>query len=321
MKHIHLDMVRVTEAAAIAASQQVGRGDKIAADYAATEAMRDRLNKLDFAGKIVIGEGKKDNAPGLFADEMVGTYWHRVASSASSPAEDVSQPHYYDIAVDPLEGTTPTARGGYEAMSVVAVGDQGSLFSSHDFYMNKLAVGPKIASKVDLNVTDPITRTIRLVSLATDKPPTKITVCVLDRPRHTDIVAELRHLGCRIRFIQDCDVSGALATALPESGIDLYVGIGGTPEGVIAACALKCMGGMLQGMLCGKDGEPVDGTVLKMEDLAKGSVMFCATGVTDGSLLKGVRYTADHIITNSVLMRSESGTVRWITGQHGIGKK
>lgn len=318
MESIHLEMVRVTEAGALAASTQVGHGDKYAADYAATEAMRTALNKIPFVGKVVISEYVKDNAPGLLTNEIVGSSWLYTTTSLANPAESTDMADYLDIAIDPLEGTSQTARGGYEAMSVIALGEKNSLFCSTEFYMNKLAVGPYVAKKVDLNITDTPTRTIRLVSLATGKEPNKITVCVLDRPRHFLLVEELRKVGCRIRFIQDCDIGGALATALPESGIDIYMGIGGTPEGVIAACALKCMGGIMQGIICDKNGMPLDDVILTTEQLAKGPVIFSATGVTDGSLLKGVRYTDDQVITNSVLMRSETGTVHWLTTHHGL---
>jgi fructose-1,6-bisphosphatase class II len=304
---MNLDLLKVTENAALAASKLVGRGDKIKADLEATLAMRDALNQLDFAGKIVLGEGRKDDAPGLFEGELVGKIWK---------GPDAELTDYYDIAVDPLDGTTPTAKGGYEAMSVIALGCSNCLFSAADYYMNKLAVGLQVAGKVDLSITDSISRTIKLISLATKKPPVHITVCVLDRPRHDKLVEELRLLGCRIRFIQDCDVSGALCTALLDSGIDVYMGIGGTPEGVIAAAALKCLKGSFQGMLCDKEGNIVDDTVYKMEDLVKGDVTFCATGVTDGSLLKGIRYTANKSITHSVLMDSASSATQWITTEH-----
>lgn len=311
--YLHLGLVKVTESAALAASQLVGRGDKIKADLEATLAMRETLNQLDFAGKIVIGEGKKDDAPGLFEGELVGRFWKNVEDG-----EVQDLPEYYDIAVDPLDGTTPTAKGGYEAMSVIATGCKDCLFYAGEYYMNKLAVGPQVASKVELSLTDPLPKTIKLICLATDKPPQKITACVLDRPRHAKLVEELRAIGCRIRFIQDCDVSGALCTAIPESGVDVYLGVGGTPEGVIAACALKCLKGGFQGMLCDKEGVAIDSKVYQMNELAKGEVMFCATGVTDGSLLRGVRYTSNGKITHSILIDSVTSTTRWITTEHNM---
>jgi len=304
---IQLGLLNATEQAASAASTLVGKGDKYQADLQATLAMRNALNEIDFYGKVAIGEGIKDQMPGIFKGELVGRFWKDAETRGLA---------YFDIAVDPLDGTTPTSKGGYEAMSVIAISGEGSLFNATDYYMNKLAVGAEVAKKVDLYITDPISKTIKLICLALEKPPAKITACVLDRPRHEKLVRELRDLGCRIRFIQDCDVSGALCTALPESGVDVYLGIGGTPEGVIAACALKCLKGGFQGMVCDKDGNLIDNKIYRLEDLVKGEVIFCATGVTNGSLLKGVRYTSSLRITNSVLMDSANSTVRWIRTEH-----
>lgn len=309
MKNLHLEMVKVTEAAAIAASTQVGRGDKIAADHAATEAMIRRLQKIDFNGLVVIGEGKKDNAPGLFTGDTVGAGWENGDCLKSRPT--------YDIAVDPLDGTTQTAKGGYEAMSVMAVGNESSLLKSEGWYMKKLAVGPEVARRVKLDITEEIELTIGKVSLATGKDIKRVTACVLDRPRHQTLIERLRSIGCRIKLIQDCDVSAAIATAIHESGIDIYLGIGGAPEGVIGAAAIKCLRGDFQGIMCSNDGTCNDNTVYQMDDLAKGDVIFCATGVTDGSMLKGVRWTCSGPITHSLLMQSESGTVRWIEAHHG----
>ncbi len=303
MKDINLDMVRVTEAAAIAASAWIGSGDKKAADKAATDAMRSRLNAIDFAGNIVIGEGIKDESAGLFAGERVGI----------AKGNDIK---VYDIAVDPIEGTRPTANSGPEATSVLAVAEKGALLSTSAFYMNKLAYGPAIANRTKLSITDPLSRTIDLVSKATEKDRTKIVVCLLDRPRHEKIIAELRALGVRIRLIQDCDVSAAIASCLPDSGIDLLYGIGGSPEGVITACAIKCLRGDFQSQIVNKDGS-VAPKVYSMEDVVKGPCAFAATGITSGSLLRGVRYTPEGPATNSVFMRSISGTVRWLTVYHG----
>jgi fructose-1,6-bisphosphatase II / sedoheptulose-1,7-bisphosphatase len=320
MKPLHLEMVRVTEAAATAASTQVGLGDKIAADHAAVTAMRQRLNKISFAGKIVIGEGKKDDAPGLFTGEKVGAAWMVGTVPASFHPDQPSHTNQdvYDIAVDPLDGTTQTAKGGYEAMSVMAMGNENSLLESEGWYMNKLAVGPDIARRIKLDIREDIEDIIRKVSLAIAKDVRRVTACVLDRPRHENLIKRLRALGCRIKLIQDCDVSAAIATAIVDSGIDIYVGVGGAPEGVIGAAALKCLRGDFQGIMCDKDGKYDSGSqVYQIEDLAKGDVIFCATGVTDGSLLKGVRWTSSGPCTHSLLMRSESGTVRWITACHG----
>lgn len=306
MKPLHLEMIRVTESAAIAASTQVGLGDKIAADNAATSAMKQRLNKINFCGEIVIGEGIKDNAPGLFTGDKVGSGW------------DFENEETFDIAVDPLDGTTQTAKGGYEAMSVMAIGSKGALLKSDGWYMHKLAVGSEISKRVKLDIREDVEEIIKKISLAIAKDIKRVTACVLDRPRHANLVERLRALGCRIKLIQDCDVSAAIATAICESGIDVYLGVGGAPEGVIGAAALKCLRGDFQGIMCDKEGNYTsDSVVYQMEDLAKGDVIFCATGVTDGSLLKGVRWTSSGPVTHSLLMRSESGTVRWINAQHG----
>ena len=303
MKRINLDLVRVTEAAAIAASQWIGSGDKIAADKAATEAMRERLNQVNFTGRIVIGEGKKDKSYGLFTGERVGN---------PSPGSPV-----LDIAVDPIDGTRPTVTSGPEAMSVLAVGEQGGLFETGEFYMNKLAYGPAIASKIKLNLKDPLAVTIEKVEKATGKEANKIKVCILDRPRHEKMIAELRGMGVRIQLIQDCDISGAIAACMPESGIDLLCGTGGAPEGVITACAMKCLrGGFEAQVIHQKTLEIADPKIYGIDDLARGECAFAATGVTDGSLLKGVRYTRRGAVTHSLFMRSESGTVRWITAHH-----
>ncbi len=303
MKDINLDMVRVTEAAAIAASAWVGSGDKKAADKAATDAMRSRLNALEFDGRVVIGEGIKDESAGLFAGERVGLMVNKSQK-------------VYDIAVDPIEGTRPTVQSGPEALSVLAVAMKDNLFSTVEFYMNKLAYGPQIFNKTHLSIADPLGRTVDLVSKATGKDKNKIMVCVLDRPRHEKIIVELKNLGVRIKLIQDCDVSAAIATCLSESGIDLLYGIGGAPEAVITACAIKCLRGDFQGQVVRKDGS-VDPAVYSMNDFVKGECAFAATGITNGSLLRGVRYTPEGPVTSSVFMRSISGTVRWITSYHG----
>lgn len=302
MKHINLDMVRVTEAAALAASAWVGSGDKKSADKAATEAMRTRLNTIDFAGRVVIGEGIKDESAGLFAGERVG---------AGGDGAKV-----YDIAVDPIEGTRPAANSGPEALSVLGVAEKGSLFSTPEFYMNKLAYGSEILRRTKLSITDPMPKTVELVEKATGKPRSGILVAILDRPRHEAAIAELRALGVRIKLIQDCDVSAAIASCHSESGIDLLYGIGGAPEAVITACAIKCLRGDLQAQVVRKDGS-VEGKVLFLDDLVKGECAFAATGITDGSLLRGVRFTPEGPVTSSVFMRSISGTLRWLTARHG----
>lgn len=305
MRHINLDLVRVTEAAAIAASAWVGSGDKESADKAATEAMRERLNQMDFSGKIVIGEGKKDNSYGLYDGEKVG----KLAGDKNTQC--------YELAVDPIDGTRPTVTSGPEAMSVLAVGEKSGLFSTEEFYMDKLAYGSEIAAKTELHLTDPLGKNIKLISQATGKGSSKIVVCLLDRPRHESMIKELRGLGVRIKLIQDCDISGAIATCLPDSGIDLLCGIGGAPEGVITACAMKCLKGGFQGRTVTKDLKVPSPKVYSINDLVEGECAFAATGITNGSLLRGVRFTSRGPVTHSVFMRSESNTVRWLTVYHG----
>ena len=305
MRHINLDLVRVTEAAAIAASAWVGSGNKESADKAATESMRDRLNQMDFSAKVVIGEGKKDHSYGLYGGEEVG----KQAGDKKAKC--------YELAVDPIDGTRPTVTSGPEAMSVLAVAEEGGLFSTEEFYMDKLAYGPEIAAKTELQLTDPLGKNIKLISQATGKEPSRIVVCLLDRPRHEQRIKELRGLGVRIKLIQDCDISGAIATCLPDSGIDLLCGIGGAPEGVITACAMKCLKGGFQGRVVTKDLKVPDPKVYSIHDLVRGECAFAATGITNGSLLKGVRFTSRGPVTTSVFMRSESHTVRWLTVYHG----
>lgn len=309
MKNHHLDLVRITEAAALAASQWVGRGNKEEADKAATDAMRDRLNMIDFSSVIAIGEGKKDESYGLFEGEPVGV-------------SKICQTPEYEIAVDPIEGTTPTAKGGYEAMSVIALARTGCFYKTEAHYMYKLAVGPQVAEKVKLELLNPVRANVSLVATSLGKPVNRVSVCVLDRPRHNELVAELRQVGCRIKFISDCDVSACIATCVPDSGIDMYLGIGGSPEAVISAAAMKCMGGYLQCQIAEKNGDSFlkvdpEGKFLAIEDLAKGDVMFAATGITDGKLLQGVRFTNRGPITYSIAMRSPSKTIRRIETHHG----
>lgn len=305
MRHINLDLVRVTEAAAIAASPWIGSGNKEAADKAATDAMRDRFNQMDFAGQIMIGEGQKDKSFGLFQGEFVGKYAGRDDSEM------------FHIAVDPIEGTRPTVTSGPEALSVVAVGEKDGLFTTPHFYMNKLAYGPKIAAKMELTLTDPIEKTLQKAAMATDKSISQLMVCLLDRPRHAALIQEIRRLGARIKLIQDCDVSGAIATCFPESGIDLLIGIGGAPEGVITACAIKCLRGGFQVQVMDKDCKLKDSKIYFMNDLVRGNCAFAATGITNGSMLKGVHLVGNRPMTHSIFMRSESGTVRWLTSHHG----
>lgn len=306
MRNHHLDLVRVTEAGALSAAEWVGSGNKEEADRVATEAMRERLNQISFSATIAIGEGKKDNSFGLFVGEDVGC----------DPECDIT----YEIAVDPIEGTTPTAKGGYEAMSVIALGYGEAFYKTENFYMQKLAVGKRVREhKIGrrVNIRNSIQDNIIYLHEALGKPINRITVCVLDRPRHEPLVAKLRDIGCRIRFISDCDVTACIATCIEGSGTDMYLSVGGAPEAVISAAAMKCMGGLFQARLASDNGEILNDQVLEMEDLARGDVIFAATGITDGQLLRGVKYSSNGPITESIAMRSTSGTIRRITTEHG----
>ncbi len=327
MKNHHLDIIRATEAAAISAAEWVGRGNKELADKAATDAMRSRLDDIDFRAQIAIGEGIKDGSFGLFEGDLVGSAYDDLLIPTAGDAE-------YDIAVDPIEGTTPTAKGGYEAMTVLAMGNVGSLYKTDVFYMDKIAVGPKVAATfpqtniakvcpgehAEIDLTNSARTNVGMVADALGKSPEHVTVCVLDRERTKPLVAELRKVGCRIKFISDCDVTACIATCVPDSGIDMYWSVGGAPEAVIAASAMKCMGGFLQ---CREVEKSDKGNLvhtsdrMHINDLAEGEVMFTATGITDGKFLKGVRFTSNGPVTSSVSMRSESGTVRWLTTEHG----
>jgi fructose-1,6-bisphosphatase II / sedoheptulose-1,7-bisphosphatase len=312
-----LEMVRVTECAAIAASNLIGRGDEKAADAAAVEGMRDALNQLAFDGTVVIGEGERDEAPMLYIGEKVGS------AQGTGPR--------IDIALDPLEGTTITAKAGPNALAVLAIAEEGGLLNAPDVYMDKLAIGPGYPEDtVDLNKS--VTENVRSLAAAKGVQPHEIITCVLDRPRHEAIIRELRGLGCGVVLIPDGDVAGVIAVTNPETTIDMYMGSGGAPEGVLAAAALRCVGGQFQGRLLFRNDdergrarrwgiEDLD-RVYFLNDLAKGDVIFAATGVTDGSLLKGVKRRRDGTITTaSVVMRASSGTVRWVDGEHRRGTR
>ncbi len=309
-----LEMVRVTEKAAIAASALIGRGDEKAADAAAVEAMRDALNALYMDGTVVIGEGERDEAPMLFIGEKVG----------SAPGRGPK----IDIALDPLEGTTITAKAGPNALAVLAAAEHGNLLNAPDVYMDKIAVGPGYpAGVIDLNKTP--TENIAAVAAAKGVPPREIIACVLDRPRHEKLIAELRAIGCGIMLIPDGDVAGVIATTNPATTIDIYMGSGGAPEGVLACAALRCVGGQFKGRLVFRNDderararkwgiEDLD-RIYDLEDLAKGDCIFAATGVTDGSLLAGVkRLPGGRMTTESVVMRASSGTIRWVRGDHRV---
>ena len=312
-RNLALELVRVTEAGAMAAGRWVGRGDKEGGDGAAVDAMRQLVSSVSMRGVVVIGEGEKDEAPMLFNGEEVG----------NGDGPDC------DFAVDPVDGTTLMSKGLSNAISVLAVSERGTMYDpSAVFYMNKIAVGPEAVDAID--ITAPIGENIRRVAKAKNVSVSDLTVCILDRPRHADIIREIRETGARIRLISDGDVAGAIATARPESGVDMLLGIGGTPEGIIAAAALRCMGGALQGKLAPKDDEErqkaIDAghdldRVLTTEELVTGdNIFFCATGVTDGDLLQGVRYYGGGATTQSIVMRSKSGTVRMIEAYHRLEK-
>ena len=304
-----LEMVRVTEAAAIAASRWIGRGDNDAADAAAVEAMRAALNELPMAGTVVIGEGERDEAPMLYIGEKVG------CSEGNGPA--------IDIALDPLEGTTITANAGPNALAVLAIAEEGCLLNAPDVYMEKIAIGPGYPEGT-VSLEKSVSENVRALAAAKNVQPNEIIACVLDRPRHDAIVAELRTLGCGIKLIPDGDVAGVIATTDQDTGVDIYLGTGGAPEGVLAAAALRCVGGQMQGRLVFRNDDErgrahrwgIDDLdrIYSMEDMAKGDCIFAATGVTDGSLLKGVkRQRGGTTTTESIVMRASSGTVRRVS--------
>jgi len=308
-RNFALELVRVTEAAALAAGRFMGRGDKNAADHAAVEAMRLVLNSINMNAVIVIGEGEKDQAPMLANGERVG----------------LGQGPEMDIAVDPIDGTRPLSNGTWNAIATVALAPRGSMFDPGPFlYMNKIAVGPQGKGKVDVNA--PVADNLRAIARAKGEAIEDLAIVILDRPRHVELIAEVRRLGARIRLIPDGDVAGALMTAWPDSGIDALMGIGGTPEGVIAACGLRAMGGEIQGRLFARNEDELRRgrqagydfeNVLTMDDLvASDDVFFAATGVTDGELLNGVKYFGSGARTDSLVVRGLTGTVRQIVATH-----
>ncbi|MEU3978656.1 class II fructose-bisphosphatase [Streptomyces sp. NPDC026672] len=312
-RNLAMELVRVTEAAALAAGRWVGRGEKNGADGAAVRAMRTLVSTVSMNGVVVIGEGEKDEAPMLFNGEHVG---------------DGTGPEV-DIAVDPIDGTTLTAKGMPNAIAVLAAAERGAMFDpSAVFYMDKLVTGPEAADFVDINA--PVAVNIRRVAKAKRATPEDVTVVVLDRPRHANLIQEIRETGARIKLITDGDVAGSILALREGTGIDLLLGVGGTPEGIISACAVKCLGGTIQGKLWPKDdeeraravaaGHDLD-RVLTTEDLVTGeNVFFVATGITDGELLRGVRYRSETATTDSIVMRSRSGTVRRIDSEHRLSK-
>ncbi len=312
-RNLALDLVRVTEAAAMAAGRWVGRGDKNGGDGAAVDAMRKLIGTVSMRGVVVIGEGEKDHAPMLFNGEVVG--------NGDGPE--------CDVAVDPIDGTTLMAKGMPNALAVLAVAERGTMYDpSAVFYMDKLCVGPEAADVVD--ITAPVGENVRRVAKAKHRQVADVTVCILDRPRHDRMVTDVRDAGARIHFITDGDVAGAISAAREGTGVDLLLGIGGTPEGIISACALKCIGGAMQARLWPRDdaerhkaldaGHDLD-RVLEIDDLVSGeNVFFCATGITDGDLLRGVHYRSGEVSTQSLVMRSKSGTTRLIDSWHRLAK-
>lgn len=312
-RNLALELARVTESAALAAGRFMGRGDTKAADQAAVNAMRLILGTVDMNGVIVIGEGAKDQAPMLYNGEQVGN----------------GLPPDMDVAVDPIDGTRSLAFGRSNSLATVAVSPRGTMYDPGPFvYMNKLAVGPECKGKIDIE--KPITENLKAIAKARDKAVEDLTVIILDRDRHKEMIAEIRKAGVRIRLIPEGDIAAALMTAWPDSGVDVLFGIGGTPEGVLAACALRAMGGEIQGKLYARDEDELRrgraagydfDKVLMMDDLVKSEdVFFAATGITDGELLKGVRYFGDGASTDSLVVRGLTGTVRQIRAMHRIDK-
>ncbi|MFD4927497.1 class II fructose-bisphosphatase [Peribacillus butanolivorans] len=309
-RSLSMELVRVTEAAALSSARWMGRGKKDEADDAATTAMRDVFNTIPMQGTVVIGEGEMDEAPMLYIGEKLGTGLGPLV----------------DVAVDPLEGTNIVASGGWNALAVLAIADKGNLLHAPDMYMDKIAVGPEAVGQIDINAS--VMDNLKAVAKAKNKDIQDVVATVLNRDRHSKIIHELREAGARIKLINDGDVAGAINTAFDLTGVDILFGSGGAPEGVIAAVALKCLGGEIQGKLlpqseeevarCGKMGLEL-GKVLRMEDLVRGDdAIFAATGVTDGELLRGVQFKGHYGETQSVVMRAKSGTVRFIDGRHSL---
>jgi fructose-1,6-bisphosphatase II / sedoheptulose-1,7-bisphosphatase len=313
-RNLALEAVRVTEAAALAASRLIGRGDKDGADQAAVDAMRDALNSLNISGRVVIGEGERDEAPMLYIGEQVGRGGPKI-----------------DIALDPLEGTDITAKGGPNALAVLAMADEGGFLNAPDVYMDKLAVGPNVDPKI-LDLDAPMGDLLKKIAKEKGQKIEDLMVCILDRPRHEKLINDVRAAGARITLIQDGDVSAVIATTDPETGIDVYVGNGGAPEGVLAAAALQCIGGSILGRLVFRNPDEIARAekwgirdlkkVYTTNDLAKpGNVMFAATGVTDGTMLRGVRRFPGGAKTSTIIMRSKSGTVRKVEATHNFTRK
>lgn len=312
-RNFALEFVRVTESAALSSARWMGRGDEKAADHAAVEAMRRALNSIQFDGTVVIGEGERDEAPMLFIGEKVG--------QKVGPA--------FDLALDPLEGTTICASGMNNSLSVIAIAEQGKFLHAPDTYMNKIAVGPEAKGAIDLRKSP--TENLRSIASAKKCHIEDLTVVILDRPRHAALIAEVRQAGARIWMIGDGDVSASIAACKPDSGVDVLMGSGGAPEGVISAAALRCMGGDFQGQLIFRRDDERERAqkmgirdlekIYQIDELAQGKVMFCATGVTHGTFLKGVIFYRWGATTHSVVMRSETGTIRYVEAEHHFDRK
>ncbi len=312
-RNLALEVVRVTEAAALSASRLMGRGDEKAADQAAVDAMRNALNSLYIDGRVVIGEGERDEAPMLYIGEKVGRGGPKV-----------------DIALDPLEGTTITAKGMENALAVIAMAEHGGFLHAPDVYMDKIAVGGDLPPNL-IDIEAPPAVNLKNLAKAKDVEVADLVACILDRPRHAELIARVREAGARIKLISDGDISGVIATSKESSGVDMYLGSGGAPEGVLAAAALRCIGGQMQGKLIFRNEDEKKrarncgitdfGKVYDLNEMAKGDVMFAATGVTDGSMVKGVRRHGKGVVTNSIVMRSSTGTVRLIEAQHNFERK
>lgn len=312
-RNFALEFVRVTEAAALESARWMGRGDEKAADHAAVEAMRRMLNSIQFGGTVVIGEGERDEAPMLYIGEKVGR--------GDGPK--------LDLALDPLEGTSICARGGNNSLAVIAIAEEGKFLHAPDTYMQKIAVGPEAKGAINLKLSP--TENLKNIAKVKKCEIEDLTVIILDRPRHADLISEVRNSGARIWLIGDGDVSAAIATCKRGSGVDVLMGVGGAPEGVIAAAALRCMGGDFQGQLVFRNSQETERAkkmgimdldrIYGIHDLAAGNVMFCATGVTHGTFLEGVRFFRGGAMTHSVVMRSESGTVRFIEAEHHFDRK
>ena len=313
-RNLALEVVRVTEAAALSASKWMGRGDEKAADQAAVDSMRIALNGMDIDGTVVIGEGERDEAPMLYIGEKVGT--------GKGPK--------IDIALDPLEGTTICATGGPNALAVIAMAVDGGFLNAPDVYMDKIAVGPGLEKDI-VNIDDSPNNNLKILAKAKDLDISDLVVCILDRPRHEELIAKTREAGARIMLISDGDVAGVIATASKDTGVDMYVGSGGAPEGVLAASALRCIGGQMWGRLTFRNNDEKGradrlgisdyNKIYSLNELAHGEVMFAASGVTDGSMLRGVRRWNSGASTQSIIMRSKTGTVRTISAEHNFTKK